>query len=72
MAEKALKWYHIRRVKLTPQYLGGVLAGIGVGVLLSQWAAYRGFYEVGIWRLAAFFLITVGGFLALRDQERQR
>jgi hypothetical protein len=62
-----LKWYHIRRLKLTGEYCGGLLAGFGMGIVTM--ASIIGSHFVTL-VIPGFLLISIGGFMALHAQGR--
>ena len=35
---KTLKWYHLRCVRLTRDYVAGSIAGVGLGIVWMAWA----------------------------------
>jgi predicted signal transduction protein with EAL and GGDEF domain len=64
-----LRWYHIRRVKVTGEYLGGVLAGFGCGIALMAvlTTPFTG------WSFVLLFggvLSSIGSYIALHAQSR--
>jgi hypothetical protein len=67
-----LKWYHLRRVKLTREYLGGVLAGFGGGTAVMSGLVYcdsvRDYWI--LIRILGFSLLSIGAFMALYAQDR--
>ena len=67
-----LKWYTLRRVRVTGEYGGGILAGFGMGIALS---AYLAIFDVARTYLSVMWLpglglIAIGGFVALHAQGR--
>jgi hypothetical protein len=67
-----LKWYHVRRVRLTREYSGGILAGFGCGVAIAASLvhidAIREYWGlIGIFGLA---VSTIGAYMALYAQDR--
>jgi hypothetical protein len=67
-----LKWYHLRRVKLTREYIGGVLAGFGGGMVLTSTLVHCDSIR-GYWALIQVFglaMLAVGASLALYAQDR--
>jgi hypothetical protein len=67
-----LKWYTLRRVKLTREYAGGLLAGFGGGAaimsLLVNCDSLRDSWT--LIRILGFFLLSLGSFMALYAQDR--
>lgn len=64
-----LKWYHLRSNRLTKDFFGGVVAGIGMGAMLTTYVIdkmYTGgdthYFSDGL--LIAPWLIFFGGFFA--------
>jgi hypothetical protein len=60
-------------VRLTGEYLGGILAGFGLGVLLHGYFVIgieEMFEQSGEWLIAAFVLIGVGATVARAAQRR--
>ena len=69
-----LKWYHVRRVRLTREYLGGLVAGLGLGIVIMAALAECDFlrdYPVSI-QFLGFVLIPVGVSVAIFAQDRYR
>ncbi|MFZ1934755.1 MAG: hypothetical protein WCB27_12635 [Thermoguttaceae bacterium] len=67
-----LKWYHLRRVRLTREYVGGVLAGFGGGIATTAFLIQYEFlhsYWVLI-KIGGLFLVSIGAFMALYAQDR--
>ena len=62
-----------RFTKLTPEYLGGILAGAGLGTILIGLFLFRG----NIWNkmdeilIVGFILIPIGSGIALRHQRKK-
>jgi hypothetical protein len=60
-------------VRLTGEYLGGILAGTGLGILLHSYFVLgkeEAFRRGGEWLLAAFLLIAIGSTLARYTQRK--
>jgi hypothetical protein len=55
-------------MRLTRQYVGGVCAGFGVGVVTGSWLSL-GWHPFVV--IPGFFLATVGGFLARAAQRTE-
>jgi hypothetical protein len=73
MADKqekiVLKWYHLRRVKLTREYLGGTFAGFGGGLMMaSALAHYEGALVLS--QLVGLCLLSLGAGMAMYAQDR--
>jgi hypothetical protein len=67
-----LKWYHVRRVKLTREYVGGLLAGFGGGMVLTSALVYCDSLH-GFWapiRVLGLAMLAIGASLALHAQDR--
>jgi hypothetical protein len=67
----ALKWYSLRPTGLTPEYVSGILAGLGLGVVLLSGALQ---YEwlPPYWntiRILGFLLIVIGSSMARHFQR---
>lgn len=71
-----LKWYHMRRTRLTAEYCGGLLAGMGGGAMLANYAIAK-LYDLPdsmapeIYFVAPL-LIVVGTSLAEAAQRRTK
>jgi hypothetical protein len=67
-----LKWYTIRRVRLTREYVGGILAGFGGGVVtvasLTTVDSIRDYWV--LIRLLGFMVLSVGAYMAFYAQDR--
>ncbi len=73
--QQRVRWYHMRATKLTVEYFGGLLAGFGLGCLLTAYLCYKEIVHAGpSIRLALFFLgsllIAVGSTIAYHGQSR--
>lgn len=64
--KKPLKWYTLRRVKLTGEYLGGLIAGFGGGVGLMSMIFGQQF--ILFW--VGMLLVYIGAGLAFHTQDR--
>ena len=67
-----LRWYHIRRILMTGEYIGGIIAGFGLGVMLT---AYALIYEIiphypGTITCFGTIVAAVGSTIALHAQNR--
>ena len=63
-----LRWYHLRRVRFTGEYVGGLIAGFGGGlVVIGPATQCLGWPLVGFLGLA---MIWIGASIALRAQDR--
>jgi hypothetical protein len=71
-AKIPLKWYHVRRVRLTTEYVGGIVAGFGLGLATTAYLmshdAVREYWV--LMQLGGLALIAIGGFVALYAQNR--
>jgi F0F1-type ATP synthase assembly protein I len=67
--KRPLKWYHLRRVRLTREYLAGVIAGFGIGVSLMAvvFTPFVGYYLL---YLVGLGIVGIGSGLALQAQGR--
>jgi hypothetical protein len=67
-----LKWYHLRRVRLTREYVGGVLVGFGGGIAttasLIQYEFLHSYWV--LISIGGLFLVSIGAFMALYAQDR--
>jgi hypothetical protein len=64
-----LKWYSIRRIKLTGEYIGGILGGFGLGIWIMAWTSRSSDY----WSLISFLgmaLAAIGTAIAMHTQDR--
>lgn len=69
-----LKWYHIRRVRWTGEYLGGLVAGLGLGIVIMAALARCDFlrdYPFSV-QLLGLVLMPVGVCVAMYAQDRYR
>lgn len=68
-----LKWYHMRRTRLTPEYFGGLLAGTGLGAILTTSVLRKVDNDPEIYfsevMLIAFPLIGIGAWMAQKAQS---
>ena len=63
---KALKWYHPRRLGLTREYCGGIVAGFGIGIATIALAADHQDIRPG-WTLvviAGLVFMSIGSYMA--------
>ena len=65
--EIRLKWYHVRCVRLTREYLAGLIAGFGFGVSLMA-MVFTPFVGWSLLFLAGLGLIPIGAGMALQAQ----
>jgi hypothetical protein len=63
-----LKWYTIRRIRLTGEYTGGVMAGFGLGIALI--ASFRPFPGSSLVMVFGFLLSPIGVAIVMRAQDR--
>jgi hypothetical protein len=67
------KWYRIDRIKLTGEYCGGMIAGLGLGMVvvarLGEREDLQSHWPLAIF--AGFVLIAVGTTVANHAQRRQ-
>jgi F0F1-type ATP synthase assembly protein I len=69
MQSKQYKWWQIRTVKLTRQYVAGIVVGIGAGLSIASILPDQPSYWV--WgRALAFILIAIGATTAYSDQQK--
>lgn len=70
---KPLKWYQVRKTRFTGEYLGGLLAGFGAGILIV-WSGNVGLLKTG-WTTFAILggpaLIGLGSFFAWQAQTQR-
>ncbi len=64
-----LRWYHLRCIKLTGEYGGGILAGFGLGISTMA-VAFKSFDGWSLIMLLGMALIPIGGSIAMRAQDR--
>jgi hypothetical protein len=67
-----LRWYHLRRLKLTREYVGGLLAGLGGGIELTSALVYCDSIH-GYWaliRILGLAVLAVGVSVAFDAQDR--
>jgi hypothetical protein len=62
------KWWHMSRVRLTPQYLSGICAGTGLGLILGSHISLSEFLIV----ITGGCLVAVGATCALAAQKNER
>ena len=65
-----LRWYHIRRTRLTREYAGGILAGFGLGCIVTMYLFHKNILPFELWILG-FILIAIGSTMALSAQRQQ-
>ena len=61
----------MRRVKLTREYVGGILGGTGLGLLIGQWLGSRVTDSPTVTIIVAFALFALGSWMALSAQSRK-
>jgi F0F1-type ATP synthase assembly protein I len=64
-----LRWYHLRRIKLTGDYVGGVLAGFGLGIWIMA-VAFKSFAGWSLIMLLGMLLLPIGQSIVMRTQDR--
>ncbi|MBN1393533.1 MAG: hypothetical protein JW959_00685 [Pirellulales bacterium] len=69
-----LRWRHIRCIRLTPECIGGILAGFGIGIAIANSLAnvesFRSNTVLVV--IGGLFLATIGSLLAMHAQDRYR
>lgn len=72
--DSELKWYHIRHVRFTREYLAGILSGFGLGIVFMAFVTSISFVEHGYMPLGffGFFLYLIGIYVHRDQQERSR
>ena len=59
-------------LRLTEEYVGGILAGLGLGILLTGYIHFRrNIFELGELVLVAFALIPIGASIARHGQNKK-
>jgi predicted lipid-binding transport protein (Tim44 family) len=66
--KKNLKWYNIRRVRLTGEYCGGLTTGIGAGIMIVPMVTGDHFNNLVF--LSGITLALIGDFVAMHAQKR--
>jgi F0F1-type ATP synthase assembly protein I len=64
-----LKWYSIRRMKLTGEYIGGILGGFGLGILIMA-GTFRSSDYWSLIMLLGLALAAIGPAIAMHNQNR--
>jgi F0F1-type ATP synthase assembly protein I len=64
-----LRWYHLRRIQLTGEYVGGVLAGFGLGIWIMA-AVFKSFADWPLIMLLGLLLVPIGQSIVMRAQDR--
>jgi len=62
-------------VRLTREYIGGMLAGVGIGILLYSYFVVgrpEMFQRSAGWLIAAFLLIAIGSTFARTSQRKPK
>jgi hypothetical protein len=67
-----LKWYTIRRIRLTGEYVSGIIAGFGGGVAVTASLARLGFVRsyASLIEIVGLCVVSIGAFAAMRVQDR--
>ena len=62
-----------RFTRLTQEYVGGILAGLGLGILLTGYILFRRdiFVELKELFIVGFFLTAIGGSVARHAQAKR-
>ena len=62
-----------RFTRLTQEYVGGILAGLGLGILLTGYILFRPdmFYELKELVIVGFLLMPIGGAVARHAQAKR-
>jgi F0F1-type ATP synthase assembly protein I len=62
-----------RFTRLTQEYVGGILAGLGLGILLTGYILFRRdiFYELKELVIVGFLLMPIGGAVAQHAQAKR-
>ncbi len=71
--EAEVKWYHLRRLKLTGEYFGGIIAGFGMGIAVLA-CLMNDFAMPPYWHLyivAGLAFMAIGSGIARHAQRRR-
>jgi hypothetical protein len=70
METKKLKWWQMRRTKLTKQYGAGIIAGLGMGLAIA-WS-FPGSPDWGfvVGRTIGIVITSIGSIMAYHDQQQ--
>ncbi len=70
--ESKLKWYHPRRLGLTAEYVGGIIAGFGFGIMIVAYVMIQNLIPP-YWHLIMIFglaFIPIGATIAHHAQRQ--
>ncbi len=72
-----LRWYHFSRVKLTREYVGGLLGGFGLGCIVMVYLVNKQIVGADLALpvevlMPGFLLIAIGSTIGFNAQRRRK